>query len=157
MAACSSTRSSNDWALSASGCNLSASRVAARAFKVVQGEARRRVIVIGPAHHIAFSGAAVENYTHYRTPLGDIPVDVAAVAALRAKVGLGEHDGAGAGEHSIEMVLPFLQRALAPGFLLVPVLVGSIDPVDALIVDACNNTQKRRYGGAGPSAQVFRF
>jgi hypothetical protein len=105
--------------------------VAARAFKLVQGEARRRVIVIGPAHHVAFSGAAVEDFTHYRTPLGDVPLDLEAVAALRAQGSLGEHDGAGAGEHSIEMVLPFLQRALAPGFLLVPVLVGSIDPAGA--------------------------
>ena len=112
-------------------------RVAARAFKLVQGEARRRVIVLGPAHQIAVSGAAVEDFTHYRTPLGDIPLDRAAITALRAKGTLGEHDGAGAGEHSIEVVLPFLQRALAPGWTLVPVLVGTIDAEEArTIADA---------------------
>ncbi len=105
--------------------------VAARAFKLVQGEARRRVIVLGPAHNFAISGAAVEDFTHYRTPLGDVPLDVDAIAALRAQGTLGEHDGVGQGEHSIEMQLPFLQRALEPGWTLLPVLVGAIDPEGA--------------------------
>lgn len=105
--------------------------VAGAAFRQVKGARYERVIVLGPAHDVAFSGAGLERATHYRTPLGDVPLDTSAIAALRAKEGFSEQDAAGAKEHSIEMEIPFLQRALAPGFSLVPVLVGDVDPSSA--------------------------
>jgi MEMO1 family protein len=106
---------------------------AAAAFKQVRGESRARVVLLGPSHEGAFRGVAIDRYAAYRTPLGEVPVDRAAVEALRAsRSGLfAEHDGADHGEHSLEMELPMLQRALAPGFAIVPLLVGALDLDDA--------------------------
>jgi AmmeMemoRadiSam system protein B len=68
----------------------------------------------------------------YSTPLGTIPIDKSAVdalnAALQADLDLGlsaiPHDP----EHSLEIELPFLQRALTSDFKLLPVMVRAQDP-----------------------------
>ncbi len=109
---------------------------AAAAFRQVRGESRSRVVLLGPSHEGAFHGVAIDRYAAYRTPLGEVPVDRAAVEALRASPSglFAEHDGADHGEHALEMELPMLQRALAPGFTIVPLLVGAIDLDDARAV-----------------------
>jgi AmmeMemoRadiSam system protein B/AmmeMemoRadiSam system protein A len=104
--------------------------VAAYGYRAVQGKARRRVILLGPAHRGFFRGASILDVTHYRTPLGDIPLDLDAVARLRKEPLVGAHPDADEGEHSLEMQLPFLQRALQPGWRLVPILVGALEAGD---------------------------
>lgn len=101
------------------------------AYQAVRGDSRQRVILLGPAHRTGFTGASVPTFSAFATPLGEIPVDLAAAAALRALPGFGAHDEAHLGEHSLEMQLPFLQRALGPGWKLLPVLVGQLGPGDA--------------------------
>ncbi|MCU0766977.1 MAG: AmmeMemoRadiSam system protein B [Gammaproteobacteria bacterium] len=103
---------------------------AAAAYRAVRGGRYDRVVVLGPSHHTALRGIAVADVDAYETPLGTVSLDAPAVAALRAsplvQAGPADPDR----EHSLEMQLPFLQRALAPGWRLVPVLVGSIDEAD---------------------------
>ncbi|HWS03258.1 MAG TPA: AmmeMemoRadiSam system protein B, partial [Gammaproteobacteria bacterium] len=41
-----------------------------------------RVILLGPAHRVAFRGLAASSATAFRTPLGDIPLDTAMLANL---------------------------------------------------------------------------
>jgi AmmeMemoRadiSam system protein B len=68
----------------------------------------------------------------YSTPLGDVPVDKELVAdldsRLRKDLGEGLVPVAYDQEHSLEIELPFLQRALAGGFKLLPVMVRSQSP-----------------------------
>lgn len=108
--------------------------VAASAFRGWQGAAPRRVVVIGPAHYVPFRGIAVPGHTAFRTPLGEIAVDreaVAAVSRLPAVVGA---DRPHAPEHALEVELPFLQRTLPHGFLLVPLVVGDATPAEVAVV-----------------------
>lgn len=104
---------------------------AASAYKLVRGKSYRRVIVLGPDHRGGFSGLSIPDVTHYRTPLGTIPLDLDALAELKRSplvaTGAGHHTQ----EHSIEIQLPFLQRALAPGWKLVPILVGDLGAEDS--------------------------
>jgi len=62
--------------------------------------------------------------TAYRTPLGDVAIDLAAVAALRASGPFRADDRMFEPEHAVESELPFLQRVLAPDIPIVPVLLG---------------------------------
>jgi AmmeMemoRadiSam system protein B len=98
--------------------------IAAAAFARVARHAGRfeRVVLIGPAHRIFVHGLAWPGAARLRTPLGEIAVDV---EALRALPGVQAHPSAHAREHSLEVMLPFLQR-LAPRAKIVP-LIGS-DP-----------------------------
>jgi MEMO1 family protein len=103
---------------------------AAAAFAQVRGAQYRRVIVLAPSHHGDFSGLSVAEVDAYATPLGSVPLDQEAIAELR-RSGLVQADpGAHSREHAIEIELPFLQRALAPGWQLVPILVGDLAESD---------------------------
>lgn len=81
-----------------------------------------RVVLLGPCHRIAVRGLATSAADLFRTPLGDVPVDKAAIAALdvpEVKVFDATHQF----EHSLEVHLPFLQTVL-DSFSLVPLIVG---------------------------------
>ncbi len=83
-----------------------------------------RVIILGPSHKVSFRGIALPDYTTYKTPLGKIQVDVAAIRKLDDPFFTEVQDVHGI-EHSIEMQLPFLQRSIA-NFEIVPLIVGRI-------------------------------
>jgi MEMO1 family protein len=122
---------------------------AAYAYKAVQGRPYRTVIVLAPSHYAAFAGVAVSQADAYRTPLGLTPISsiAAKLAAVRPFLAepvcrvqrpawsrqsplvappLGK-DTPETWEHSLEVQLPFLQRALT-NFELVPAIVGEADP-----------------------------
>ena len=44
--------------------------VAATAYRLLQGSGFRRVILLGPSHHVGFSGLALPGVTAMATPLG---------------------------------------------------------------------------------------
>ncbi|MBI3272110.1 MAG: AmmeMemoRadiSam system protein B [Planctomycetes bacterium] len=105
---------------------------AGKAFADLRGaRARpRRVLLLGPNHRGEFfRGLATSAFAAYRTPLGLVPVDVAAVDALRALPLFSPHRGAEESEHALELELPFLQRVLGD-FRLVPLIVGELGPRD---------------------------
>ncbi len=87
----------------------------------------RRVVLLGPTHRVSVNGLALPSVTHFRTPLGDIPLDDAGLRALRELAGVSVNDAAHAREHSLEVHLPFLQTVL-DSFTLLPVAVGQATP-----------------------------
>jgi len=107
---------------------------AARAFSRVRGQAFKRVLVLAPAHRIGFSGLSIADVGAYRTPLGAVPLDTDAAALLREAPLVSADPDAHQREHSIEIELPMLQRALATGWELLPVLVGRLDGDDYRVV-----------------------
>jgi hypothetical protein len=87
----------------------------------------RRVVLLGPSHRVPVSGLAVPSATAFATPLGDIPIDQAAVAEIQSLPQVKVLDRAHAQEHSLEVHLPFLQEVLGE-FSLVPLVVGEASP-----------------------------
>ncbi|MFP4155927.1 MAG: AmmeMemoRadiSam system protein B [Halothiobacillaceae bacterium] len=88
----------------------------------------RRVIVIGPAHRVAFSGMAVPTVDAFESPLGRVRLDRALIERIAALPSVREDDRPHAQEHALEVQLPFLQEVLEPDFSLVPIVVGSTPP-----------------------------
>lgn len=87
----------------------------------------RRVVLLGPTHRVAVDGIAAPQTEAFATPLGDIPLDTAALAGLADLPQIVASDRAHALEHSLEVHLPFLQRLLGD-FTLVPLAVGHAAP-----------------------------
>ncbi len=94
-----------------------------------------RVILLGPCHRVAVSGLALSGADIFRTPLGDVPLDQDAIAALtmpEITVVATAHEF----EHSLEVHLPFLQTVIE-SFSLVPLVVGDATPeIVAEVIDA---------------------
>lgn len=103
--------------------------VAARAYNLLAPATTRlrRVLLLGPAHRVPLRGLALPTVAAFRTPLGDVPLDTAAMAELDGLPGIQRSDEAHRQEHSLEVHLPFLQTLLER-FTLVPVVVGWSDP-----------------------------
>ena len=94
----------------------------------------KRVVLLGPVHRVPVRGLALPDAEAFETPLGRVPIDVAACAALAGLPQVVVSAAAHAHEHSLEVQLPFLQRVLGD-FTLVPLAVGdaSIGEVSAVI------------------------
>lgn len=103
---------------------------AATAFDLVRGRAYDRVLILAPSHHSGFAGLSVATVDAFETPLGQVQLDLDAVSRLRRSPLFKDEPQAQAQEHAIEIELPLLQRALQPGWRLVPVLVGQLAPQD---------------------------
>jgi len=87
----------------------------------------RRVILLGPTHRVAVRGLALPESEVFATPLGVVPLDTAACAALSRLPQVVRSEPVHAQEHSLEVHLPFLQRLLGD-FSLVPLAVGVASP-----------------------------
>lgn len=83
----------------------------------------RRVVLLGPAHRMAVRGLALPGVDFFATPLGQVAIDPAAVAAIANLPQVVVSAAAHAQEHALEVQLPFLQVVL-DDFKLLPLVVG---------------------------------
>jgi AmmeMemoRadiSam system protein A/AmmeMemoRadiSam system protein B len=116
--------------------------VAARAYDEL-GAARgivRRVVLLGPVHRVPVRGLAIPTDEAFATPLGKVPIDREALAAVRDLPQVVASDVAHLHEHALEVQLPFLQRQLGE-FVLAPFAVG-----DASVTEVAQ-VLERLWGG----------
>jgi len=105
---------------------------AAHAHSVLKNKQYERVIVMGVDHRIGFSNAAISDASFYRTPLGSITLDDDCVK-LRSRPELFRSVPASESvEHSVEVVLPFLQYSLK-NFKLIPIVFGRPDDYSSMV------------------------
>ncbi len=101
--------------------------VAAHSFKQALDRGYAHVIILGFNHSYAYSldGAAVWAAGAWRTPLGDVPIDMALAQKILASApAVFNSDRAiHLDEHSLEVQVPFIQRVL-PGVPIVPISIG---------------------------------
>ena len=123
-------------------------QVAAYAYKAIRGEVYDAVIVISPSHRYHFQGVSLYRRGGYETPLGVIPVDEDLSERLIAASPLvADLPAAHAGEHALEIQLPFLQVALG-AFTLVPLVMGSQDR------QTCEGLAEAIDRAAGPNVLI---
>ena len=108
-----------------------------------------RAVIVGPTHRVVVRGVACSTAAAFETPLGTVPVDI---AAERKALGLsvneplcsGTHARPGASapamivngpthaqEHAVEVQIPFLQTVLGPDLTIVPLNAGDATPQEA--------------------------
>ncbi|HVP07553.1 MAG TPA: AmmeMemoRadiSam system protein B [Candidatus Acidoferrum sp.] len=111
-------------------------RVAAKAYKLLEGEEYETVVVISPSHTVFFKGSSVFEGSGYQTPIGTTEIDqslsrkIASIHPLVYFSNMGHASGSTRGEHSLEVQLPFLQIALGK-FKLVAIVMGDREPDSA--------------------------
>ena len=104
--------------------------IAAPVFKALAKTTFDTVVIIG--HDFGANAPGIIgvlcDYTAFRTPLGDVPVDLELSEALHlADNRFVVHNQVHRQEHSIEVQLPFLQT-VAKDFKIVPILFGEATP-----------------------------
>lgn len=97
--------------------------VAAHAFAALRGRKPDLVAVVSPFHNFAPYPLITTSHQAYATPLGSILVDQTALAELQNHLPIPITPVRNDKEHSLEIELPFLQRALKHEFKLLPIMV----------------------------------
>lgn len=102
-------------------------RTAGHAFRALKGRSFELVAVISPSHTYYSEPLLTTAHQGYATPLGPLWVDQQALRQLAENLAQDEqaiHQIAHDREHSLEIELPFLQRALATEFKLLPIMIS---------------------------------
>ncbi|XP_021862195.1 uncharacterized protein [Spinacia oleracea] len=103
-------------------------RAAAYAFGNIDPTNISRVFLLGPSHHYYTPKCALSSATVYKTPIGDLPIDLEVIEELKAT---GEFEmmdiRVDEAEHSMEMHLPYLAKVFeGHPVKVVPILVGAV-------------------------------
>lgn len=116
--------------------------VAASAYAALEPMAGQitRVVLLGPAHRMGFTGLAYPDADRLLTPLGPVTIDRSALESITDLPQIRRLDEPFDGEHCLEVHLPFLQTILGE-FRLVPLLVGDAPP------DEVAEVLQRLWGG----------
>lgn len=102
-------------------------RTAAEALVLLRGRGVKNILLVGCSHREYFPGVSIFAGGGYRTPLGVVPVNRELADWIRGRDrDFSAPEGVQAGEHSLEVELPFLQRTLKD-FSIVPILIGRAD------------------------------
>lgn len=91
-------------------------------------ELPRTLVLLGPNHTGAGAPLSVWPEGAWLTPLGPVPVDGGLAARIHSRRPFAADVAAHAGEHSLEVLLPFLQRLPGGVPRIVPICVGVGDP-----------------------------
>jgi AmmeMemoRadiSam system protein B len=91
-----------------------------------------KVLMLGPSHYAGFFGLCEGGFDSWETPLGSVKAEsILPKLDPIAKKLFATYPNAHAPEHCLEVQLPFLQTALAPGFSIEPLLCGDLEPEQA--------------------------
>jgi len=106
-------------------------RTAAYAYKTIQDKPRKLVVILSPFHPYFQGDFLTSAHSAYQTPLGNIPVakrELQIFEDLLRKQSFELSQISMDEEHSLEIQLPFLQRAWKTEFDLLPLMVRTQDP-----------------------------
>ena len=113
------------------------------AHRILANSRPRRVVVIGPSHHVYFEGVSVGIQDLYQSPCGEVPVDKAYAEELAKRFGLTFVPEAHEKEHSTETQVPFI-RHYEPEAKVVELIYGKVGYttlvpiIDAILADPDN-------------------
>jgi len=103
--------------------------IAAYIYKNLPRDAFHRVVIIFPSHHSQFRGLLALDVDEYKTPIGSVKVDRDSIKQLMDSDPVIQYsDGAYGQEHSMEVMLPFLQTTLGDNFKIIPLMMGDQSP-----------------------------
>lgn len=117
-------------------------RVAADAYKTLQGQDIKTVVLLGNCHTEGFNGISVYKGGAFETPLGlvEIDQDLAAIIMATNPQMILDRPSVHQQDHILEVQLPFLQRVLHH-FKIVPIVFGNDHPaLTQILADALKDT-----------------
>jgi len=103
---------------------------AAHASLVLSEKQFDKVILLGPDHHIGLINGAISDVSAYQTPLGTVKLHKDAAKLRNQSELFNSNKSSDLREHSLEVLLPFLQHYLKE-FEIIPIVIsqGDIDGI----------------------------
>ena len=99
---------------------------AAHASLVLRENQFDKVILMGPDHRVGFNNCAISDVEAYQTPLGLVRLNKDAAVLRRQSNLFRSIPDSDMFEHSVEVILPFLQHYIK-NFEFIPIVTGRVD------------------------------
>jgi len=97
-------------------------------YGILRGNKKIKTIAIfAPSHNFNFKGVVFYCYGIFKTPLGQIQVDINNLNKIKNFENLIESKE-GFSEHSLEVQLPFIQKTFEEEIKILPLIIGEIEP-----------------------------
>ena len=96
------------------------------AHRLLANRKAKRVVVIGPSHHVYFKGISGSFFESYQTPLGEIAIDKEYLHVIQKLFGIGFTPKAHKLEHSTETQMPFIKH-YQPKAEVIELIYGDVD------------------------------
>ena len=113
------------------------------AYNISSNENINRVIIIGPSHKVYLEGASIALYDNYKTPLGDLKIDLEYSNILKNKFSFLDFYQEAHKEHSTETQVPFVKNYFKNA-KVIEIVYGKLDfndlslLIDDLLLDKTN-------------------
>ena len=99
---------------------------AAHAAVLLKNKSFKKVIILGPDHRVGFTGCSVSSADAWLTPLGRVELSDQSEQLIKISSLFHVNPRSDEQEHSVEVILPFVQTYL-DDFKLIPLVVGRCD------------------------------
>ena len=96
------------------------------AHKVLANKKVKRVVVIGPSHHVYFKGVSGSFYQTYQTPFKNLEIDLDYLNIMQKHFKIGFVETAHHLEHSTETQMPFIAH-YQPDVKVIELIYGDVD------------------------------
>ena len=105
-------------------------RVAASGYStlVKDNNSIKKIILLGPCHHVAIKGIALSSAEAFETPMGLLEIDTDLTDKINNTPGIFFNDEAHKNEHSLEVQIPFLQNIFKDAVKILPALTNMASP-----------------------------
>ncbi len=103
------------------------------AYRLIDTQRIKRVIIIGPSHRVYIPGASVALYDSYRSPCGELMMDRQYAEDLMNRHEGLNFDPSAHAEHSTEVQVPFIEHYFGE-VSLVEIVYGDIDHTSLALV-----------------------
>ncbi len=94
----------------------------------------KRVVLLSPPHRMPVAKIARATHSHWQSPLGALPTDLAALDDLQTLPVVTTDNAPFVQEHGLEVHFPFIQQVFGPHTQVVPLLVGGATPTEVATV-----------------------
>lgn len=96
---------------------------AAKAYNAVRSKNYKIACIISPSHRVYFNSISISPHDAYRTPLGDMTIDIKAREIALSCSGIEKTMQGHGREHALEVQLPFIQYVLG-NIPILPMVMG---------------------------------
>ena len=96
------------------------------AHRVLANKKAKRVVVIGPSHHVYFKGVSGSFYEQYQTPIKNLEIDLDYLNVMKRHFNIGFVESAHHLEHSTETQMPFIAH-YQPDVKVIELIYGDVD------------------------------
>lgn len=119
------------------------------AHRLLANTGAKRIIVIGPSHHVYIKGVSISKFAKYDTPYGYLEIDTNYIQKLQEEFNFDFESQAHFLEHSTETQMPFIKK-YNPDVKIVELIYGNIhytklyqiikfilkDPINAVVISS---------------------